>query len=87
MRTPEEERQQARRHLGECLAVARARARLSQAAAAEAINVRKATLSGWETGAREPMAVDLQRLADLYGLTLDQLTGRASLPPPERKDT
>lgn len=74
-------------HLGRCLALARDRRGLSQAAAADSIGVTRVTLSAWETGRGEPLATDLQRLARLYGLTLDQLTGRADLPPPTREDT
>jgi transcriptional regulator with XRE-family HTH domain len=73
------------RHQGRCLALARQRAGISQDAAAKAIDVRKATLSGWETGSREPKASELQALADLYDVTLDELTGRAPLPPPRKE--
>lgn len=50
---------------------------------AERLGVTRATVIAWEGGTTEPPSIDLQRLADLYRLTLDQLIGRASLPPPE----
>lgn len=84
---PSIELQRERAHLGRCLSLARERADLSQAMAAERIGVSRPTMSLWESGAGEPLATDLQRLADLYGVTLDELTGRAPLPPPVRRDT
>lgn len=76
-----------RAHLGRCLAMARKRAVIEQDAAADHVGVKRQTLSAWERGLGEPTAIDLGKLADLYGITLDELTGRAPLPPPERKDT
>jgi transcriptional regulator with XRE-family HTH domain len=81
------ERTRRAQHLGRCLAIARERAGLSQAAAAEALGLHRHSFINWEGGATEPLADDLLRLADLYGLTLDQLVGRQALPPPERKGT
>lgn len=86
MKTPDTKRVRDRQHLGRCLAQARGRAQLSQEAAGERLGLSRVTITKWETGVTEPLAVDLQRLADLYHLTLDQLTGRAPLPPPERED-
>ena len=56
-------RRKVREHLGRCLALARAYARLSQAEVAQQLGIRRATISLWETGEREPGAVDLLRLA------------------------
>ncbi len=87
MRKPADHaRIRARQHLGRCIALARDLAGLPQAAVAERLGVTRATVIAWEGGATEPPSIDLQRLADLYHLTLDQLTGRAPLPPPERED-
>lgn len=61
------------------LRLARQWARITQDQVASALGLRRATVSGWERDA-EPGAGNLVRLADLYGLTLDQLTGRAPLP-------
>ena len=76
-----EDRRRAREHLGRCLALARAYAGLSQTAVAHELGVRRATVSLWETGEREPSAVDLLRLAEIFGVGLDALCGRVGLPP------
>lgn len=73
-------------HLGRCLEMARLRAGLSQDDVAAQLEIRRATVGAWESGDSEAPTGDLLRLADLYHLTLDQLTGRAPLPPPERED-
>lgn len=59
---------------------------MTQDAVAARLDVRRPTISAWEAGGAEPLAIDLQHLADLYGVTLDQLTGRAPLPPPSRSE-
>lgn len=84
---PSVETSRARTHLGRCLALARERSGQAQGDVAVALGVSRPTLSAWERGLAEPLALDLQRLADLYGVTLDQLVGRADLPPPVRGDT
>ncbi|RTL04402.1 MAG: XRE family transcriptional regulator, partial [Acidimicrobiia bacterium] len=48
--------------------------------AAAAAGVTRPTLSLYETGHRTPGIDVCQALADAYGLTLDELTGRAPLP-------
>lgn len=68
-------------HLGRCLALARAYAQLSQEAAAQQLRVSRKTVSLWETGVHEPGARDLLRLAEICGVSLDALCGRAGLPP------
>ena len=73
----------ARRELGGRLALLRRRAGLTQDAVAERLLVRRPTVSSWETGGSEPQGLDLAALADLFGVSLDQLTGRQPLPPPE----
>ncbi len=79
---PVDPRKQAQRaQIGRALVLARTRKGLTQGAAAEKIGVRRPTLSDWEQGKREPKATDLLDLADLYELALDELCGRAPLPP------
>lgn len=78
------DRRRAREHLGRCFALARAYADLSQAEVAQQLGVRRATVSLWETGEREPGAVDLLRLAAVYGVGLDAVCGRVGLPALER---
>lgn len=74
------DRRRVREHLGRCLALARAYAGLSQAEVALQLGNRRATVSLWETGEREPGAVDLLRLAEICGVGLDALCGRVGLP-------
>jgi transcriptional regulator with XRE-family HTH domain len=83
---PSSELVRQRAHLGRCLAMARKRANIEQDAAAAHAGVKRQTLSAWERGLGEPTAIDLGKLADLYGLTLDQLVGRDDLPPPSPED-
>lgn len=75
-----EERDDERVKLGRALVLARTRADLSQTAAAIAVGVSRPTISKWERGLSEPEALDLTRLADAYGVTLDALCGRVPLP-------
>lgn len=67
-------------HLGRCLALARAYARMNQDEAAAGAGVSRKTVSLWETGVHEPGALDLLHLADLYGVGVEALCGRAPLP-------
>jgi transcriptional regulator with XRE-family HTH domain len=80
-RTPDSERIAERIALGRRLGLARAYARMSQASVAKALGFRRPTITAWEAGDAEPLAIDLQRLADLYGVEIAMLTGRAPLPP------
>lgn len=80
-RKPDSERVAERLALGRRLSLARAYARLSQASVASTLGVTRATVLAWEAGDGEPMAIDLQRLADLYGVEIAMLTGRAPMPP------
>ena len=50
---------------------------LSQEELAIKLNVVRQTISKWETDKAEPGVDNLKALADLYEVTLDQLTGRA----------
>lgn len=79
---PDSERLEARVELGRRLSLARAYARLSQASVATTLGVSRPTITAWEAGDAEPMAIDLLRLADLYGVDLNGLMGRGPLLPP-----
>lgn len=76
----EGERRAEREALGKRLLLMRTRASLSQAQAAESLGIRRQTMTAWEAGDSEPPALDLQRMADLYGVDINVLTGRALLP-------
>lgn len=67
-------------HLGRCLALARAFAGLTQGEAAVSMGVSRKSVSLWETGVHEPGALDCLHLADLYGVGVEMLCGRAPLP-------
>lgn len=61
--------------------MARERANLTQTSAAEALGLRnqaKSTISGWESGAREPRLRYLKAMAELYDVDLSLFTD----PPP-----
>jgi transcriptional regulator with XRE-family HTH domain len=53
---------------------------LSQVSAASGVPVR--TLARYEAGDTSPGAAILTRMADLYGCSVDQLLGRASMDVP-----
>ena len=63
--------------LGENLQRLRKEKELSQEDVARALFVSRQTISKWETDKAEPGVDNLKALADLYEVTLDQLTGRA----------
>ena len=68
--------------LGKSLRHARKQAGLTLDAVHAAIGLAPSQLSGFETGKREARFSQLQQLAVLYGVTLEQLTGTA---PPSRR--
>lgn len=55
----------------------RAEHKLSQAELAEAVDVSTATVSNWESGECMPRFDTSIALADLFGVSMDQLAGRA----------
>ena len=59
----------------------RHRSKLSQKAAAQALEVSQALLSHYEKGIREPGLDFVVRAAELYGVTTDELLGRGEPPP------
>lgn len=60
-------------NLGTSIASARRKRGLSQEAVAEQLGISRQTVSKWETGETLPDIYQSKRLAQLYGLTLDQL--------------
>lgn len=53
---------------------------IKQGDVAQMFNVAQATVSGWETGNREPDFETLLKMADLFGCTVDELLGREKAP-------
>lgn len=53
----------------------------TQEAVAEACNISRVTLARYENGTREPVAKNVSKLAQYYGVTVDYLLGRESHRP------
>ena len=49
--------------------------KMSQTEAAEAIGVTQMTVSRWETGQTVPNALNLIKMGEVYGKSIDQLCG------------
>lgn len=61
--------------IGELLRNARENANLKQVDVKDKTNISNHNLSNWEKGKSEPCIADAITLADLYGITLDELFG------------
>ena len=66
--------------LSKNLFILRKQRKLSREAVARALEMSAMTYQRYEKNLRDPTAPTLVKLADLYGVTLDQLVGRAPLP-------
>lgn len=58
----------------------REKAGYSQYSFAKAFGTKQSTVGNWESGAREPKFDTMQRLADFFGVSVDYLLGRESIP-------
>ena len=67
--------------LSKNLFILRKQRKLSREAVARALEMSAMTYQRYEKNLRDPTAPTLVKLADLYGVTLDQLVGRVPLPP------
>ena len=56
---------------------------LSREKVSRVLDLTAKTYERYEKGERDPTAPTLVKLADLFGVTLDQLVGREPLPPEE----
>ena len=74
------ERASTREALGMRLKLLRVLTMMSQASVAQSLDVRPATVSSWEQGESELAALDALRLADLYGVEVAVVFGRAPMP-------
>ena len=54
-----------------------------QVALARQLGITQASLSAWETGKASPDTRNLEKLADIYGVSTDYLLGRDESPAPE----
>ena len=59
--------------LNERIAAARRAAGMSQEQLGEALGVSRQAVSKWESGASDPITVNLLALAKLYGVSADEL--------------
>lgn len=66
--------------LSKRLKEARKRAGLKQIEAAKKLGISNGTLSGYERNYRDPDTEMLNKMADLYGVTVDWLMGRSQDP-------
>lgn len=66
--------------LAQNLFILRKRKGLSREAVARALEISAMTYQRYEKNVRDPDAPLLVKLADFFGVTLDQLVGRAPLP-------
>ena len=68
-----EEKQVAKRTLGETLKAHRTRCQMTQEFEAEALGVSRQTVSKWENGSADPSTTNLLALAKLYGVEAEEL--------------
>ncbi len=67
------EKSESARSLGEVLKKHRTECKMTQEFVAEAIGVSRQSVSKWESGASDPSTTNLIALANLYGLTAEEL--------------
>ena len=72
---------------GEKIRENRLRMGLSQQALGEKVGLTSVAVSKWERGQSQPDIPTLSRLADIFGLTLDELCGRPATPPTDTNMT
>lgn len=68
-----DEKQAAKRTLGETLKEHRTRCRMTQEFEADALGVSRQTVSKWENGSADPSTTNLLALAKLYGVPAEEL--------------
>ena len=75
-----------RKSIQQGLRVERAREGISQTKLAKKLKVNPATVSSWEKGTSAIRLEDAWRIADFYGISLDQLANRSSQSPGRGSD-
>lgn len=68
-----EEKQAAKRTLGEALKAHRTQCHMTQEFVAESLGVSRQTVSKWENGTADPSTTNLLALAKLYGVAAEEL--------------
>ena len=74
-----------RSNIGEFLSVLRKSKGMTQQEVADSLGVSNNTVSGWETGASCPDISMLPAIAELFGVTCDELLRGERIPPPNRR--
>lgn len=64
----------------DCLRAARERTGRGQVAVSQDLGIEQTQLSRYERGLHVPSLSMLEKMADVYGVSLDQLCGREPLP-------
>lgn len=62
--------------IGSILKEHRQNAKLSQSELARITDIKQQNISRWESGIHIPNIIDCIKLADFYGISLDELVGR-----------
>ncbi|NLB91126.1 MAG: helix-turn-helix transcriptional regulator, partial [Clostridiales bacterium] len=73
--------------LGSNIKKLRNQKKLTQAELAEIFDVTQTTVANWERGFRTPDLETLTNLANYFGVTLDSLVGRNTIPFPDKKES
>lgn len=71
--------------VGPAMRGCRMRRKLTREQVEEATGITTGTLGRWERGQAQPEVMDLWRLADLYGVSIGELTGTGPADPIEEQ--
>lgn len=72
--------------IGENIKRLRKQQEIKQAVLAAKLNIERQTLSAYERGVTLPDVLALIEIADYFGVSLDELTGRSELIIPDEKE-
>ena len=72
--------------IGENIKRLRKQQEIKQAVLASKLNIGRQTLSAYERGVTLPDVLALIEIADYFGVSLDELTGRSELIIPDEKE-
>lgn len=84
--SPAQGRAMGKNTIGENIRRLRRQQDLKQDVLAVKLNIRRQTLSAYERGVTVPDIYVLIRVADYFGISLDELTGRRTLVIPDERD-
>ena len=81
------EKAETRRSLGEVLRDHRVRCKMTQEFVAESLGVSRQAVSKWETGTADPTTSNLLALAQLFGVSAEELLRSVEERAPERENS